>query len=211
MFLRMNVTLTQNIVCASISITIGSPLCVGGIQLQALPCSDRFIMAQEHSSDKLQVSDGLCQHSSLLFCSLFFFVNLFLPTHFFSTFLLLFCLFVSWSIFLSPYLCFCHCVFLSPTLAFSQNFTRRGPAVSITLIRKLYLDMQLFFSSLHYYVVCSLVLAHLKVEFNSPLVFETQTTLHCKHTSVCLCVCLNIFTKYTHFTSRIPATNTTSS
>lgn len=40
----MNVTLIRNIVCASISITIGSSLYVGGILLvSAFPCHDRFI------------------------------------------------------------------------------------------------------------------------------------------------------------------------
>lgn len=55
----MNVTVIRNIVYVSISITIGSSLCFGGVPLvSALPCCDRFEIPKQHSADRLRVWGG---------------------------------------------------------------------------------------------------------------------------------------------------------
>lgn len=124
----MNVTPTQNIVCASISFTIGSLLCVGGILLQALSCCDRFIIPQQHFADKSQVSGGLCQHFSLLLSVFSFSSTLLFPSCLHLKLFIALCLSACWFVFFfSLYVCVSMTVFLSLTL--SEHHQKRTSRV----------------------------------------------------------------------------------
>lgn len=133
---KINVTVTRSVVCASVSITIGSSLCVAGIMLFTTASPRRINASVAAFSGQFIV---FFVYLSLLFTFFIF------SSHLVSTYLvswsLPWCLLVNIYLFVSLYF---H-PFISISYSLTKTLWKDVNAESITILRKHYLDTQCLF------------------------------------------------------------------